>query len=243
MYDAFNSISQLFSGPLTSLAYQTSSIPLLSAFILGVLGATAPCQFTANIGAITFYGNRSFQKGIAWSEVFFFVLGKIAVFSTLGLIVWILGQEFQQSLTKVLPLARKFFGPLIIVIGLYLLGVYRMTWNVRLGSVPERFLKKGKWGAFLMGSSFSLGFCPTMFSLFFILLMPLVLTSTIGAVLPATFAVGTSLPFIFAMFLIWYFGLSGTFLKKGRKIGTYIQKLAGAILILVGVLDAITYWF
>ncbi|MDP4551920.1 sulfite exporter TauE/SafE family protein [Alkalihalobacillus macyae] len=243
MYDVFNSLSQMLSGPLTTLAYQTNSIPLLSAFILGVLGATAPCQFTGNIGAITFYGNRSFQKGIVWSEVVCFILGKIVVFSTLGLIVWILGQEFQQSLTKILPVARKFFGPLVVLIGLYLLGVFKMNWSVKLGEVPERFLKKGKWGAFLMGGSFSLGFCPTMFSLFFILLMPLTLASPYGAVLPATFAIGTSLPFITAMFLIWYFGLSGAFLKKGRKVGSVLQKIAGIILVTIGIIDAITYWF
>ncbi|WP_270179817.1 urease accessory protein UreH domain-containing protein [Alkalihalobacillus sp. CinArs1] len=243
MYEVFNSLSQLLSGPLTTLAYQTNSIPLLSAFILGVLGATAPCQFTGNIGAITFYGNRSFQKGIAWGEVLSFILGKIVVFSTLGLIVWMLGQEFQQSLTKVLPLARKFFGPLVILIGLYLLGVFKMNWNLKLGEVPEKFLKKGKWGAFLMGGSFSLGFCPTMFSLFFILLMPLVLASPYGAVLPATFAIGTSLPFIFAMFLIWYFGLSGSLMKRSRKIGLVLQRIAGVTLIVIGTLDAITYWF
>ena len=241
MYEVFNSLSQVFSGPLTTLAYQTNSIPLLSAFILGMLGATAPCQFTGNIGAITYYGNRSFQQGISWGEVFFFILGKIVVFSSLGLIVWILGQEFQQSLTKVLPWARKLFGPLVIVIGLYMLGVFKMNWNMKLGEVPERFLKKGKLGAFLMGGSFSLGFCPTMFSLFFILLMPLVLVSPMGAILPATFAIGTSLPFIVAIFLIWYFGLSGAFLKTSKKIGATLQKASGMILI-IGVLDGITYW-
>jgi cytochrome c-type biogenesis protein len=243
MYDLFNSLSQIFSGPLTTLAFQTNSIPLLSAFILGVLGASAPCQFTGNIGAITYYGNRSFQQGISWGEVFFFILGKIVVFSSLGLIVWMLGQEFQQSLTKVLPWARKLFGPLVIVIGLYMLGVFKMNWNMKFGEIPGSFLKKGKWGAFLMGGSFSLGFCPTMFSLFFILLMPLVLASPFGAVLPATFAIGTSLPFIIAMFLIWYFGLSGAFLKRSKKIGSALQKIAGVILIIIGLLDGITYWF
>lgn len=242
MYDVFNSISQLVSGPLTNVAYQTNSIPVLSAFVLGVLGAVAPCQFTGNIGAITFYGNRSFQKGIFWGEVFFFILGKVVVFSGLGLIVWILGQEFQYTLVKVLPWVRNFFGPLVVLIGLYLLGAFKLNWNLKLGKAPEKFLKKGRWGAFLMGGSFSLGFCPTMFSLFFLLLMPLVLSSSYGAVLPATFAIGTSLPFIFAMFFIWYFGLSGALLKKGRKLGTILQKIAGIVLIIIGILDGVTYW-
>ncbi|MDP4552340.1 sulfite exporter TauE/SafE family protein [Alkalihalobacillus macyae] len=81
---------------------------------------------------MTYYGNRSFQQGISWGEVFFFILGKIFVFSSLGFIVWVLGQEFQQSLTKILPWARKLFGPLVIVIGLYMLGVFKVNWNMIL---------------------------------------------------------------------------------------------------------------
>ena len=72
--------------------------------------------------------------------------------------------------------------------------------------------------------------------------MPLVLSSSYGVILPATFAIGTSLPFLFAMFLIWYFGLSGALLKKGRKLGATLQQIAGVALIIIGILDGVTYW-
>jgi cytochrome c-type biogenesis protein len=242
MYDIFNLISRIFNDPLTSLAYSTQNIPLLTAFILGLLGALAPCQFTANIGAVTFYGNRSFQKGISWSTVFFFIFGKIVVFTGLGLIVWIIGNEFQRQLTSYLPWIRKLLGPMLILIGVYLLGWIKLNWNVSLGKVPEKYFKNGKTGAFLMGSSFSLGFCPTMFSLFFILLMPLVLSNSYGVILPSVFAVGTSVPFLIAMFLIWYYGLNGVFMKKGRKLGFVIQRIAGGALVVLGILDTFTYW-
>ena len=94
-----------------------------------------------------------------------------------------------------------------------------------------------------MGVSFTLGFCPTMFVLFFLTLMPLSLSVSYGVVLPAIFAIGTSLPLILAIFLIGYFGLSGKFMKKkGRKIGLIVQRIAGMIILVLGVLDTITYW-
>ncbi|MBU8906439.1 urease accessory protein UreH domain-containing protein [Desertibacillus haloalkaliphilus] len=242
MYDFFNSISQIFYQPLINLSNATEHLPLLSALILGILAATAPCQFTANIGAITLYGNRSIQKAIPLTEVLFFQLGKMVVFTGLGLFVLILGSEFQRELTVYFPWIRKILGPMLILIGLYLAGVIKANWTIGLKQGFDRKKRRGKWGAFLLGSSFSLGFCPTMFSLFFLILMPLALSSSYGVVLPAVFSIGTSIPLFIAIYLIWTFGLSGTFMKRGRKIGYWIQRIAGILLVIVGIIDTITYW-
>ena len=242
MYEIFNSISQLLYEPLINISNGTAHIPVLSALFLGVLAAAAPCQFTGNIGAVTLYGNRSVQKAIPWSEVFFFQLGKIVVFSGLGLLVYLIGTEFQRELTGYLPWVRKLLGPVLILIGLYLLGLFKMKWTLGLKQKKVQDKFRGKWAAFLLGSSFSLGFCPTMFSLFFFLLMPLALSTSYGFVLPTVFSLGTSIPLFIALYVIWLFGLSGTFMKKGRKIGQLLQRVAGVFLIVLGILDTITYW-
>ncbi|WP_421379686.1 sulfite exporter TauE/SafE family protein [Bacillus salacetis] len=87
------------------------------AFILGIVGTLAPCQFTGNIGAITLYGNKSLQKGLAWSEVAFFTLGKILTFTAIGLLAWSLGNEFQQEITEFFPWMRKVIGPVLLLAG------------------------------------------------------------------------------------------------------------------------------
>jgi cytochrome c-type biogenesis protein len=243
MYEWFSQISNFLSQPFLSIMRGTEGIPLLSAFILGVIGALAPCQFTGNLGAITIYGNKSLQKNIAWTETLFFILGKMIVFSGLGLIVWLLGNEVQTNLTLIFPWVRKFFGPLLIIVGFFMIGLIKLRKTVSLGSIPEKFMKKGKVGALLMGVSFTLGFCPTMFILFFVTLMPITLSVPYGPVLPIIFAIGTSLPLIFSIFLIWYFGLSGRFMKKnGRKVGMIVQKVAGVFMLTLGLLDTVTYW-
>ncbi|GAE27787.1 membrane protein [Halalkalibacter wakoensis JCM 9140] len=228
--------------PLLQLTYGYEHIPILAALVIGILAAAAPCQFTGNIGAITLYGNRSIQKSIPWLEIMFFQLGKVVVFSGLGLFVWLLGSEFQQEIIGYLPWLRKVLGPIFIVIGLYLIGLIKWNWTfgLRRGSTNDK--RKGIWSAFLLGSSFSLGFCPTMFSIFFFLLMPLTLSTSYGFILPTVFSFGTSVPLFLTMYLIWTFGLNGTFMKKGRNIGKRIQQIAGGFLIILGILDTMTYW-
>ncbi|MFD1736724.1 sulfite exporter TauE/SafE family protein [Bacillus salitolerans] len=243
MYDFFSKISNLLSGPFFNVFYNVEGIPMIAAFVLGLVGALAPCQFTGNLGAITIYGNKSLQAQIPWKEILFFTLGKIVVFSGLGLLVWVFGREFEQSLLLYFPWIRKFVGPLLIVIGLFMVGFITFKGRLLLGKIPERFMKKGKLGAFLMGASFSLGFCPTMFILFFVTLMPMVLSTSYGVILPSIFAIGTSLPLLLAAVFIWFFDLGGKAVnKKGRKLGFYVQRVAGIIMVFLGILDTITYW-
>lgn len=243
MYQLFSQMSNFFSEPFINIGLSTTSIPILSAFVLGIVGALAPCQFTGNLGAITVYGNQSIQKNVAWKGILFFTLGKIIVFSSLGFLVWVVGSEVRFSLITYFPWIRKIVGPMFIIIGLFMLGIIKFHKTISFGSIPEKLQKKGNLGAFLMGVSFTLGFCPTMFTLFFITLMPMATSVSYGAVLPIIFAIGTSLPLIIAIVLIWYLGLGGSLIKKkGRKLGGIVQKLAGGFMIILGILDTITYW-
>lgn len=242
MYAILNSLSNFLSSPFIVLLNETERIPIIAAFLLGLIGALAPCQLTGNISAITYYGNRSLQTKKQWIEALFFILGKIVVFSALGLAVWLIGREFQNAITTYFAVFRKLMGPIIIFIGLFLMGAFKLNWINRLTSHISVHNRGGIWGSFLMGVSFSIAFCPTMFVLFFLTLMPMVLKSVYGAILPTIFAIGTSIPLIIFMLIIWYLGADGALMKKGKKIGSIVQKSAGFILIIVGILDTITYW-
>lgn len=243
MYQVLSDFSRLISQPFYSMIYDANQAPLLAAFVLGLIGALAPCQITGNISAITFYGNRSLQTNKQWIEVLFFILGKLFVYSFLGLFVWIIGQEFQQSITSFFSWFRKFIGPFILFLGLFLFGMFRLSWINQITSFIPQTAKKGKLGSFFMGITFSIAFCPTMFMLFFVTLMPIVLQSRYGAILPAIFGIGTSIPLILLLLIIWLLGVDGSLLKRSRKFGIVVQKSAGAILIFVGFLDTVTYWW
>ncbi|KAA0789938.1 sulfite exporter TauE/SafE family protein [Bacillus wiedmannii] len=224
--------------PLMDVANATKSIPLLFAFLLGIVGTLAPCQLTRNISAITLYGNQSLQKGHAWKHILLFILGKIIAFTTLGLLVWFLGKEIQQILTLYFPWLRKIIGPLLILMGLMLAGIIkgRSFFSIKF------IRKQNEVGSFLLGFFFSLAFCPTMFVLFFGTLIPLSFSYNYGYLFPTFFSIGTALPIVILLFIISYLGLNGALLKKSRKIGKNIQLIAGVLLILVGIYDISLYW-
>lgn len=242
MYQVLSDISRFLSQPFYSMIYDSNQIPILVAFVLGLIGALAPCQLTGNISAITFFGNRSLQTSNRWLDVLFFILGKLFVFSILGLCVWLIGQEFQQNITSFFSWFRKFIGPYIMFLGIFLLGFIRLNWINRLSSFIPFTHQKGKLGSFIMGVTFSIAFCPTMFMLFFVSLMPIVLSSDVGMILPAIFGIGTSLPLIGILLVFWLLGINGHLLKKSRNFGSIVQKTAGVILIVMGLFDTITYW-
>lgn len=242
MYEILSKLSNFLSSPFLVLLNDTNKFPIFAAFLLGLVGALAPCQLTGNISAITYYGNKSLHTKEQWHETSFFVLGKIVVYSGLGLTVWLVGHPFQTNLTHFFAAFRKLMGPFIMFIGLFLIGFLKLKWINLLTSFIPQNKGGGLWGSFLMGVSFSIAFCPTMFVLFFFTLMPIILHSSYGAILPTIFAIGTSLPLVIFMFIIWFIGLDGLLMKKGRRFGAFVQKGAGIFLIIIGILDTITYW-
>lgn len=242
MYHLLSQLSSWLSEPFLNIAAGLEGAPVIFALLLGIIGAMTPCQFTGNVGAVTLYGNKSLQKGLAWKDILYFNAGKITVFTGLGLLVWLLGSGIENELTVYFPWIRKMTGPLFIIVGIIMLGVVKINGKFRLPKLPGTVFRNEKTNSFLLGAGFSLGFCPTMFILFFFTLMPVALSTPYGAVLPSLFALGTSLPLFIAVFLIWYYGAGGSVLKKGRKVGLFLQRAAGVVLIMIGIFDTLVYW-
>lgn len=218
---------------------------LLGAFLLGLLGAVAPCQLTGNAAAIAYAVQRANQDARIGREVFWFVLGKTAVYTAIGLAaVWV-GSGLEQKLIPFFQWMRKFLGPLFLLTGLLMVGWLRFPLvdlgiSNKLRSWAER-LGGGK-AAFLFGAAVSLGFCPTMATLFFGWLIPMILASNVGAGLPVLFAVGTSVPVLLLVITGGTLGVRGGWLRKSRRIGRAVTLIVGAVFMLLGLLDTITYW-
>ncbi|MEB9408265.1 sulfite exporter TauE/SafE family protein [Bacillus cereus] len=226
MFSTISAWSYQLMSFLIDVANATKSVPLLFAFLLGIVGTLAPCQLTGNISAITLYSNQSLQKGHVWKHILLFILGK----------------EIQQILTLYFPWLRKLIGPLLIIIGLILSDIIRGR-NFFSTLFPIKFIRKqNEVSSFLLVFFFSLAFCPTMFVLFFGTLLPLSLPYNYGYLFPTFFSIGTALPIVVLMSIISYLGLNGALLKKSRKIGKNIQRIAGVLLILIGLYDTALYW-
>ncbi|MFJ7732100.1 sulfite exporter TauE/SafE family protein [Lysinibacillus sp. NPDC097231] len=242
MYNFLSQISQIISEPISIFLNSYDHSPVIIALLLGLIGAVAPCQLTGNISAITLYGNRIIQIGSNWIEILLFIVGKVVVYSTIGLFAWFFGQSFETKIIEYFPIFRKAIGPLLIFTGLILIGFLRLKFLNRLTTHIPMSLKEGKLGSFLLGASFAIAFCPTMFVLFFVWLMPTVVSTSYGLVLPAIFGVATSIPLIIILGLMWYFNVKGLIMKKSMRFGRMVQRIAGVILIIIGIFDTITYW-
>src|SRR5699024_10188323 len=142
-----------------------------------------------------------------------------------------------STLSQIMPMVRKAIGPLLIIFGLFMLGLFQWSKTGRIFNLPTKVIKDSYLGSYLMVVSYTLAYCPTMFVLFLLILMPIVVVTSYGDVLPAVVGIGTSLPLLIVIFIIWYFGASGASLKRSSKIGTVTQKIAGVLLIIIGILD------
>ncbi|EGL84259.1 hypothetical protein CathTA2_0187 [Caldalkalibacillus thermarum TA2.A1] len=233
------------SEPLSNL-YHSQQTPVLGALLLGILGAVAPCQISTNMGAISYTTNRMAQ-GKKWlAEILSFFAGKTFVYFLLGVLVLLIGKELEALTIPVFQVTRKIIGPLFLIAGLYFVG-----WIKIRGVFTERLLKyqgltekfSGNKRAFSLGVLLSLAFCPTMFLIFFGLLIPLVLgTSGYGFILPLLFSIGTFIPVLLFFVLAFSFGVDRAFMKKSKRVGRIIQIVTGVIFIVLGIHDTILYW-
>lgn len=245
--------SSTLSGPLGNLT-DAINVPLISALLLGLIGAISPCQISTNVAALA-YTSREVEtpRRMALSTGAY-VLGKMSVYTLLGVAVIGAGLQLNQASVPVIVAARKALGPLLILIGLMMLGVIQLKVSAghRIGNwFEERAAGRGVFGSYLLGVAFSFAFCPTLFWLFFGLLVPLALASTGGVAYAPVFALGTSVPLlVFAGMTVTSATLStrlgagsvGGFIRQARRFDRWAQGAVGLIFLLVGFNEFILYW-
>jgi cytochrome c-type biogenesis protein len=221
-------------------------IPGLSAVLFGLIGATSPCQLTTNLSALALSARQP-QPGDVVRSALAYAAGKVAVYTLVGGAVIVLGLELQAASIPVVVVARKLLGPLMLGVGLLLMGVVRL--RVEFGHRLSHRLStirpvQGARGAFFLGVAFSFAFCPTLFWLFFGLTLPLALGDPAGWSFPGLFAVGTSLPLLV--------GAGGVALGLGavERVAGKIARLhraatvaAGIVFVLAGLHDTLVYWW
>ena len=221
---------------LTNLL-QNSSLPLLSAFILGLMTAISPCPLATNVSAIGFIGkdienrNKVFYNGLIYTAGRAVTYTALAVVILLGADKLALSGWFQQY-------GEKILGPLLIVIGLFMLGLIRIKLP-GIGNYTKRFQEKGIssfWEVLFIGILFALAFCPYSGVLYFGMLIPMTLSSSSGLALPVIFAIATGIPVIIFAWLIAYTLAGVGKLYNGIKVfELWFRRVVAALFIGIGV--------
>jgi cytochrome c-type biogenesis protein len=216
----------------------SSSFPILSAFLLGLLTAISPCPLATNITAIAFISksNTDGRKKVLLNGLLY-TLG-LAITYTLIASIIIFGASKFHVAKFFQANGEKYVGPLMILIGLVMLNVIKLNF-LGAGKFTERwtdyFKNKGYLGALLLGILFAMAFCPYSGALYFGALIPMSIKSDIGIVYPLFYALGAGTLVLFFTFVIAFsFSKLGTYFKAIQKAEKYVRFATGILFILTG---------
>ena len=165
-------------------------MPVLTAFILGLLTAVSPCPLATNITAIGFISNDIESKNRTFLYGLLYTLGRILAYSLLGaLLIFMLrrGIDTFDLQSEVSRWGELLLSPVLVGGGLLMLFGDRLP-LARFGiSASERGERlRGAWGSLLLGILFAMAFCPTSGLFYFGMLIPMSASATGGYAVPAS---------------------------------------------------------
>ena len=140
---------------------------------------------------------------------------------------------------------EKLLGPILIIIGLFMLDVIKIKFP-GLSGLTEKIGQRGKgsyWSSLLLGIVFALAFCPYSGVLYFMMLIPMTISSASGLFLPVVFAIATGIPvIIFAWFLAYAVGNVGKLYSRIKTFEIWFRRVVSVLFILVGLYYVIDLW-
>ncbi len=216
---------------------ENSQWPVLTAFLLGLMTAISPCPLATNISAVAFIGKDISDKRAVLLKGVVYTLGRAFTYTVIGLLFFFgLGEIGLSGFFQ--KWGEKILGPVLILIGLVMLGVINLNLP-GLGKLTERMENKagkGYWSVFLLGAVFALGFCPYSGVLYFVMLIPMTVASAQGLYLPLVFAVATGLPVIlFAWMIAYAVGSVGKIYNRIKTFELWFRRVVAVLFIGVGV--------
>lgn len=217
-------------------------ISLFAAFMAGLLSFVSPCVLPLVPSYLSYITGLSveqlaevaerhrFRKTIVLNSLLF-IGGFSCVFVGFGASASLIGQvlmSYQDYL-------RKLGGMLIVVFGLYLLGVLRLNFLTTEKRIHFKSRPVGYLGSFLIGIAFAAGWTPCVGPVLGTILLYASTTDAFmdGVTLLASYSLGLGLPLFVAALGI------DRFLACFKQIRAYlwgVSAASGAVLVVVGVM-------
>ncbi len=223
--------------------FESTQIPLISAFLLGLMTAISPCPLATNITAIGFISKDIENQKRVFANGLIYTLGRAISYTVIGLLFYFGANQFEIS-SALQQWGEKILGPLLIIIGLFMLGVLKLS-IPGIGSLTEKMedkSKNGVWGVLLLGMVFALAFCPYSGVLYFGMLIPMTISSASGLMLPVSFAVATGIPvIIFAWLIAFSVGSIGNMYNKIKVFETWFRRVIAIFFIGIGIYQCVTF--
>jgi len=212
-------------------------MPWLSALVLGLMTAISPCPLATNITAIGFISKDIENRHRVFINGLLYTLGRAISYTAIALVIFLGVDQFKFS-GIFQQYGEKFLGPLLIIIGLFMLDVIKMKFP-GMGKLTSRMENKATWNyidTILLGIVFALAFCPYSGVLYFGMLVPMTVASASGLYLPVIFALATGIPVIlFAWVLAYTVSGIGHVYHKVKTFEKWFRRIIAILFILVGI--------
>ena len=205
------------------------------AFLAGLASFISPCclpLYPSYISYITGVSVTQLKDGGSreikirtLTHTAFFVLGFSIVFYTLGFGAGALGDYFKEYQS----LISKLSAILIIVMGLFLLGIFQPQFLMRERKFNIRFKPAGYLGTLLIGIGFAAGWSPCIGPILQVIISMALTDPTSWLKLITAYTLGFALLF---MAFAYYLGSVKWILKYSSRV----MKIGGALMIVMGIL-------
>lgn len=185
-----------------------SNIPVITAFLLGLLTAISPCPLATNITAIGFISKDIGNRNKIFLGGLLYTLGRVVAYTVLGIILISILKEgssmfsLQKGISKY---GEILIAPVLIFVGVFMLFGDRLNLpKFGFSGTGKAEKLKGNLGSLLLGVLFALAFCPTSGLFYFGMLIPMSAAEPGGYLLPIVYAVATGLPVILVAWILAY---------------------------------------
>ena len=216
----------------------------LSAVVAGAVSFSSPCCLPLVPGYLSYVsalpvadlGQRDARR-VTLRAALLFVGGFTTVFTVLGLGASALGSAVLRNQDDLV----RWFGLVIIVLGLSTMGVLRVPLLLRERRVDLALVPRGPAWAFPMGMAFAVGWAPCIGPVLATILTTAAVSGSAiwGALLLALYSIGLGIPFVL---LALGFHRATRSLAWLRRHGLAIERLGGLLLVTVGVLFLTGRW-
>lgn len=219
---------------------ENCNVPVITAFLLGLLTALSPCPLATNMTAIGFISKNIESKHRIFMNGILYTLGRVIVYVGIGIILIPIirqGASVYAIQKAISSYGEILIAPALILIGLFMLFGDKLNLpKLGISTGEESCTYKGSFGALLLGILFALAFCPSSGLLYFGMLIPMAAAESGGALLPIVFAVATGLPVIIVAWILAYsISELGAFYNRMKVFQKWLNLAVALLFIAVGI--------